>query len=250
MAVSYLLQGGALRARPMEAFLGRLLDQAPVIALVGAGGKTTLMYALAERSRALGRSTLATTTTHIFRPQGPENCRDLGQCQARWRQGEYAVWGTEGPAGKLGALSPEDFSTALAAADQVLVEADGARRMACKAPAAHEPQIPAQAGLVVAVAGLTALGRSVAEGCFRPEWVCALLGCSMDHILTPAGLARLLASEAGGRKGVGGRAYWAVLNQCDGPRQMDQGLEVLKALAHQGVQGALTCFLREGEERS
>ena len=37
MAVSYLLQGGALRAQPMEAFLGRLLDQAPVIALVGAG---------------------------------------------------------------------------------------------------------------------------------------------------------------------------------------------------------------------
>ena len=56
MAVSYLLQGGALRARPMEAFLGWLLDQAPVIALVGAGGKTTLMYALAERSRALGLS--------------------------------------------------------------------------------------------------------------------------------------------------------------------------------------------------
>ena len=250
MAIGYQLQEGVLLEQPMEAFLRQMLESAQVIALVGAGGKTTLLYALAHMSQAMGRSTLVTTTTHIFRPQGPAYCRNFGQCQARWRQGEYAVWGAEGPAGKLGALSPEDFSTALAAADQVLVEADGARRMACKAPAAHEPQIPAQAGLVVAVAGLTALGRSVAEGCFRPEWVCALLGCSMDHILTPAGLARLLASEAGGRKGVGGRAYWAVLNQCDGPRQMDQGLEVLEALAHQGVQGALTCFLREGEERS
>lgn len=38
-------------------------------ALVGAGGKTTLMYALARRMADAGRRVVCTTTTKIFPPE-------------------------------------------------------------------------------------------------------------------------------------------------------------------------------------
>ena len=41
-----------------------------VIAVVGAGGKTTRIHKLAEQYRKLGQKVLVTTTTHMYREEG------------------------------------------------------------------------------------------------------------------------------------------------------------------------------------
>jgi hypothetical protein len=46
---------------------------------------------------------------------------------------------------------------------QVLVEADGSRRLPFKAPADHEPVLPDTAAVVLAVAGIDALGAPLSE---------------------------------------------------------------------------------------
>lgn len=104
-------------------------------------------------------------------------------------------------------------------ADIVLIEADGAKRMPCKAPAAHEPVLLPRCDTVLAVAGLSALRHPLREVCFRAELAAELLCVPQDAQLTPELLAKLLASEAGGRKAVGDRSFYVVLNQVDTKEQ-------------------------------
>lgn len=60
-----------MKRRPLEAlFAGSGGVAFPrMTALVGAGGKTTLMYALARRTADAGRRVVCTTTTKIFPPE-------------------------------------------------------------------------------------------------------------------------------------------------------------------------------------
>ena len=74
-----------------------------------------------------------------------------------------------------------------------------------------------------------------------------LLGIPPEACLTPELLAQLLASEQGGRKRVGSRAFYAVLNQADTPQRQLLGKQTLCALQEcYRVNGVLTQF-EEGE---
>ena len=48
------------------------LESPGVVCLVGSGGKTSLMYALAAEAAADGLTAVVTTTTKIFRPAPDE----------------------------------------------------------------------------------------------------------------------------------------------------------------------------------
>ena len=170
-----------------------------VVALVGAGGKTSTLYALAREARAAGLTVIVTTTTHIRpHPRLPltwetdgEKLRALVDTQG------VVVCGRREPTGKLTLAAAVE--TCRRAADVVLVEADGAKMLPLKAPAEHEPAIPPCADAVVAVAGLDGVGQAVEAACHRPERVRALLGAGEGHLLTPADVAALLAHPQGGR---------------------------------------------------
>ncbi len=60
--------------------------------------------------------------------------------------------------------------------------------------------------------------------------------------MTEQDLAWLLASRRGARKGVGGRQYLAVLNQCDGEAVRRQGERILRQLAAKGIDSVMTGF--------
>lgn len=246
MGTLWRLEGGGLRRVGLEEYFDFIRERGHMAALVGAGGKTTLMYALAESSRSSGLRTAVTTTTHILPPEDGALCRSLEECRARWDAGGCAVWGRALPDGKLGALGEDEFAL-LREADTVLVEADGAKRLPCKAPAAHEPRIPSQADIVIGVLGLSALGKRLDEACFRREEAMALLGRGGEHRLTGGDLAALLLSERGAQKDVNGRKFYAVLNQCDNKERLAEGLKILELLRQGGLaRGALACFRLDG----
>lgn len=213
-----------------------------VLSLVGGGGKTTLLYHLARDLQASGHRTAVVTTTKIYRPD--RLCLSSADCQARWAEGDYAVCGQPVSAEKIGPPGAALLTWLLDRADRVLIEADGARHLPCKVPADHEPVLLPQCDTVLGVVGLSALGKPVAEVCFRPELACALLGCEADHRLTIQDLAHLLLSPQGTRKDVGSRDYRVVLNQCDTPTHRAAALDLAALLARQGhTQTYLTCFL-------
>lgn len=186
------------------------------ICLVGGGGKTTVMYELAVAWAACGRRVLVLTSTHILCPADGSFAADVPAVQNLWQQGRYAVIGTpEFATGKL-TLPPQSVYEALQLqADVILCEADGSRHHPCKVPAEYEPVLLPDSDIVLAVAGMDALGNSLQQACQRPQLAAELLGCGAEKILDAQMLTVLLLSEQGARKNVGARAYYIVLNKCD-----------------------------------
>ena len=205
------------------------------ICLVGGGGKTTVMYELAAAWAACGRKVLVLTSTHILRPADGSFAADVPAVQNLWQQGRYAVIGTPEPAtGKLTAPPQGLYNELQLQADVILCEADGSKHLPCKAPAAHEPVLLPDSDIVLAVAGMDALGRPLAQACQRPQLAAALLGCSLDSVIDEQMLAALLLSEQGARKNVGARAYYIVLNKCD-LLKAAQHEEILRLLVSAGM---------------
>ncbi len=205
------------------------------ICLVGGGGKTTVMYELAAAWAACGRKVLVLTSTHILCPADGSFAADVPAVQNLWQQGSYAVIGTpEFATGKL-TLAPQSVYEALKLqADVILCEADGSRHHPCKVPAEYEPVLLPDSDMVLAVAGMDALGNSLQQACQRPQLAAELLGCGAEKILDAQMLTVLLLSEQGARKNVGKRAYYIVLNKCDLIKAAQQE-EMLRLLVGAGM---------------
>lgn len=181
-----------------------------VTAFVGGGGKTTAILCLAKELSAHGR-VLVSTTTRIFPPCLPTLIDPDPEALAR-AFGRYAaitVGSVQGE--KIG--PPKRLEELCALSDYALIEADGARGLPLKAPAAHEPVIPENALLVVAVAGVNGFGKPVSS-VHRPELYAALIGKPLDAPVTPEDAAFVLCHPEGQKKNV--RCKWrALLNQAD-----------------------------------
>ena len=117
--------------------------------------------------------------------------------------------------GKLIAPGADLLRQVLERCDVAIIEADGAKQMPCKLPAEHEPVLLPASDIVIAVAGLDALGRSLEEACFRWQLGRILFDSSCNLLMDEAKLAQLLLSGQGGRKAVGTRDFYVALNKCD-----------------------------------
>ena len=162
-----------------------------IIAVVGAGGKTTLIRQLAARYRSQGKTVFVTTTTHMYIEEDTLLTDDAEVILAALQERGYAMAGV--PEGeKIKALSQETFNAVCAFADVVLVEADGARQMALKYPNETEPVIPENADQVIVVWGPHSLGKPAGQVCHRPELVKLALDITDDTRITREHVKRLL----------------------------------------------------------
>ena len=163
-----------------------------VTALIGGGGKTTLLYTLAEELRKTG-SVVLCTSTHIRVPEQYPLVTGGAEAIAAALQEHGAVCaGTRAEDGKLTA-SPVPFTELARLADYVLVEADGARGLPLKRHAAHEPVVPENAARVVLIVGADCFGKPVRDVCHRG---------TEDVSVTPDWAARHIIAE-----GCGDRVY-------------------------------------------
>jgi hypothetical protein len=129
------------------------------------------------------------------------------------------LWGKFLENGKVEGIAPtlaDDFFR-MPFVDHVIVEADGAAGRPLKAPADHEPVIPQSTTLVIALLGLSALGKPLGpEVVFRIALFKALTGLQEGDILTPEKLSKAFDEKAGLFKNATVSARRAVfLNQLD-----------------------------------
>ena len=189
------------------------LGRRSLVALVGGGGKTTLLFAL---GRNLPARTLLTTTTRMGRDRtGGFPCligpTDDELASALDHDDAVLAWRTTDERKALGFAPTEvDRWFANGAADHIVVEADGARRRPFTAPAPWEPPIPSASTHVVACIGADALGYVIADRVHRPLRVAAAAGCSPYERLTPARAAAALTSPVGMTKNVPESARFTV----------------------------------------
>lgn len=188
-----------------------------VIALVGAGGKTSLMYALAREILARNETVISTTSAKIAPPTSNQSPRlllleddpDLRELPEQLARFKHVTVGRAivAPHGKLDGIPELTIGRCLDLADRVIVEADGAAGRPIKAPEDWEPVIPIFANLVIPVVGLDCVGKPASEDwVFRIERFLALTGLRKGEIIKPDSIAKLLSSDCGALKGVGADA--------------------------------------------
>lgn len=225
--------------------LGLDMHRHRVIALVGGGGKTTTMYALAREAREAGKTVIVTTTTHILPHPALFMTDETDPAALRALLEQHGIL-TVGALDQKGKMTGGDVAACAAAADIVLAEADGARVRPLKVPADHEPVIPAQTNAVLALSGMDCLGRTVEDICHRPERVCALLECGMDHVIAPADVAAILSSPQGSRKSVGDAvAFRCVLNKADTEERRKGAEEIAALLEQRNIPAIITAYTAE-----
>lgn len=196
-------------------FLQALLGPSPwprTIAVIGAGGKTTLCRLLASTLAAHQRRVILGTTTKIFPPpliQGqkllifdpPENNRALGQQQEETlfalKESLVVTVGWKSTQGKLSGAPPLFWEGLEGAWDHRILEADGSRGLPIKAWAPYEPVFPEETDLTLVLNGLSALDHSLDQACHRWEKVCHHWKISEKTQVTEDLLLRLWFDELG-----------------------------------------------------
>lgn len=192
-----------------------------VISLVGAGGKTTLMYALSLELVHPKKLVITTTTTKMLVPSLSQTPSLFISREEKEivdfilkngvKHGHITVASEKLTAsGKLQGINPELISR-LMKLDPVLyiiVEADGAAHRPLKAPnPTHEPVIPPSTSLVIPVIGIDALGQELTEEhVFRSEIAAKLTGLSLGEAVSAEAIANLIVHPSGIIRGSPGRA--------------------------------------------
>ncbi len=160
-------------------------------AIVGAGGKTSLIKKMAEKYRKQGKKVLVCTTTNMYREADSIVGNDASAIIAQLKQQGYAMAGSD-KGEKISALDWQVYEQACTAADVVLVEADGSKHKAIKFPAEHEPIIPDNSDEIIVVCGLHALGQPLKEAAHRPELVKLCLASEDETIIDAEHIQKLL----------------------------------------------------------
>jgi probable selenium-dependent hydroxylase accessory protein YqeC len=217
------------------------IHRGDIVSLVGAGGKTALMLALAKELAAAGESVVTTTTTRIFDWQASETCliietdeeKILDLLRQELKKHRHITLASERLLleGKLKGISPE-LVARLAELEQIayiIVEADGAARKPLKAPNATEPVIPQNTSLVIPIAGIDALGsRLTGENVFRPEIVSQLTGLPLGSVISADAITTLMTHTEGIIRGSPAHArIIPLINKMD----LEKGLATAENLA-------------------
>jgi probable selenium-dependent hydroxylase accessory protein YqeC len=217
-----------------------------VISLIGAGGKTSLMFGLARELAASGRTVLTTTTTHLFFPskeQSPVTLVTetvpafLSRAGAVLKDHPHISAGTRylPDTGKLRGFSAAMIDEIRHAGlfDWIIVEADGARQLPIKASDIHEPVIPSSTTAIVHVTGLDAVNTPVDDThVHRPAIFCANTGVAPGSRVDVNAVAVSCVLELRKARVLAGSdpdtVVW--LNKADDPQRLAAGRAVAAGL--------------------
>jgi probable selenium-dependent hydroxylase accessory protein YqeC len=226
------------------------LEQARLISLCGAGGKTTLMFALARELIAAGERVLVTTTTKIARDEADgwasfnaldreqvlRNASQILPESGPERAGAVIAYSEVSQDGRrLIGFAPElvDELAQVGCFDRILVEADGSARKPLKAPAAHEPVIPSTTHALIIVAGISGLGLPLSEdSLFRANIWSRLSGLALGAPVSAESLVRIIIHPEGLARGCPAIAQKILfLNQADSLERCAEATRVTGFLA-------------------
>ena len=185
-----------------------------ITAIIGSGGKSTLLKTLGLELMRAGGRVLLCTTTHMFPVAGvPWDGSSRRLDAAPWKPGALHAPGctceacsglVRGSICQAGVLDPETGKLSSPAEpldelaqrfDYVLAEADGSKRLPLKAHAAWEPVIPSGTASVVWIVGASGFDKPISEVVHRPELFCERCDCEPTDIATPERFAMVLNAE-------------------------------------------------------
>ncbi|MDO4648517.1 MAG: selenium cofactor biosynthesis protein YqeC [Eubacteriales bacterium] len=210
-----------------------------VISVVGGGGKTSLIWRLAEEFSALKKRVIVTTTTHMAMDdhhpfvkwdseKWNSDRKDIKEqiVSQMEHYGYVLVSEIDTKRQKLSGLcfsreisgnseNERPYKELSTLCDIMLVEADGAKNLPIKAPGNTEPQILSFSDTVIGVLGLDALNMPIREAAFRWEKLASFFDISGEGHVLMSYMTKLARETTFLRKGVEERNYRVFFNKTD-----------------------------------
>lgn len=232
-----------------------------VVSIIGAGGKTTLMFALAKALADSGKKVLTTTTTHIFIPNPDQSPHTLvaetpealvqGAGNALTTFTHFSAASRSLPdQGKLKGFAPQtiDLLWETSLFDWIIVEADGAKGKPLKASDIHEPVVPGSTTHLIHVSGLDGLGNPLDETwVHRAPLFSANTGLALGAAIDETAMAASAAQEIQKAEAMSSLSVkkFSLLNKADDPSRQRSGEKIAEFLqARQNLdQIVMVCLL-------
>lgn len=205
------------------------IGRGDAVAIVGSGGKATLMYRLAAEGVDRGYAVITTSTTHLHPPTSKQtrgfyvtdevpDWRGIVPRELQARR-HVTVLGARPRPDKLKGLDADELDTLrdVCAPDLLLMKADGARARLFKAPGDHEPVVPPGTTRGVVVASLNSVGiRLNDRQVHRPERVGRLTGLGAGEPVTPEVIAGVVSHPEAYRRAFSKAVPLALYLSCAG----------------------------------
>ena len=240
------------------------LGHKELISIVGGGGKSSLVFSLAQELMEEGFKVISTTTTKVRYEEALRapclvseiTSRDFPREVERLvlREGHIFVARQILAIGKVEGIAPEvaDALFKTMPVDFLVAEADGAAGLPLKAHANHEPVIPSASTILIAMAGLEALGRPFGpEMVFRHEIFGAVTGAKRGENLSVEQMAAIFCNPQGLFRDVPLFARKIVfLNKIDLLRNKREAVKLAEALLsdhHAGIERVIIGSLQKRE---
>lgn len=225
------------------------INEKNIVSFVGGGGKTTSIYTLANELSCLGKKVIVTTTTHMRMPKDYINFNgDINEIKERFEFNNLITVGIKDKSNKISSVGKEIAETLIELCDCLLIEADGSKMLPLKAPATHEPVILKNTTMIVGVAGIDSLFKSIKEICHRPEIVSNFLNKNEEDQITTMDIAKLLSSKDGQQKFIDrcyNAQYRAIINKVDNEKLLFLAKEICMFLEERNVKCIATSYKNE-----
>ncbi|MCK8827290.1 selenium cofactor biosynthesis protein YqeC [Natroniella acetigena] len=237
------------------------IKEGEVISLIGAGGKTTTMFKLANELRELdNRKVVTTTTTKISKPSVTDIDKLLVSKNLDFLLSEIMSL----PAqlitvakevineDKLNSINPkwiDELKESNISNINIIVEADGAARKDFKIPAQYEPVIPKSTDLLLAVVGSRIINQKLTtENLHRASLIESINPkFKLNQPVTVGLITKILLSKSGYDL-LAKQKYHRVipiLNQVDQEDRYHFALEVAEKLVKSGIEMVLLTAVKQ-----
>lgn len=178
-----------------------------VIGIVGAAGKTTLLFSLGKEA-SKKYSVAITTTTKIFIPKKTD-CEDLFIGESKnLEKKNLVVYGRDIINNKINSSSEDDIKNLKENFDVVMFEADGSKEKSVKGYKSFEPVNSKYATKTIAVISFKALGKKInEENVHNLQNFLETTGKEINHTVEKEDFVKLIKDKNSFFKGFSGKKY-------------------------------------------
>ncbi|MFA7533209.1 MAG: selenium cofactor biosynthesis protein YqeC [Tissierellaceae bacterium] len=223
-----------------------------IISIVGAGGKTTIMQALAEEFAEEGKKVLVSTTTKLFAHQ-------LEFCHRTFYGSIPEDYGP--PRGSITGLGKEvlgDKALGMTLGELediylrgifhfILIEADGANMKPMKAHGLGEPVVGDFTTKTLGIIGLDSVGKPITdENIHRADVFSRLFGKSIGENLKEEIIVKFVVDKNGLFKNSHGERF-LFLNKANTKSQIESGRKIIKLLKDLNFENAYITDIKGGK---
>lgn len=215
------------------------INKKGVLSFVGGGGKTTSIFNLAEELTKEDKKVLISTTTKMFKP----NRQEYDYCFLEDIKEEFipqkasiTILGHSVKNKKLIGVLPEilDKIVNKNIFDFILIEADGAKRKAIKAPNKDEPVIAKTTTLTIGIIGFDCINKDIDEKTVhRPELFKKISGNENLKIIDENCIVNLVLDKKGLFKNSKGQKL-LILNKINKEKEIHIARNIQKKLQAKG----------------